>query len=560
MGRNVESRPVKFSAEVILDLVMVKSTGAGRDFSTPTGSPILELDGLSKNFGAVPALSDVSLTVRAGEVHCLLGENGAGKSTLCNIVFGFQGPDAGRMRFCGHPFQPSGPAECLAAGIAMVHQHFSVIETMTVVENLMLGRVRGRLRRAEFAEQIRRVSRDYRLEIKPDQLIEDMSVGERQRVEFVKCLIRNPRLLVLDEPTAVLPPSEIDSLLEICRLVANDGCGVILVTHKLAEVAAIADRTTVLRGGRVVESVAMRDADISGLVRAMVGRELEALDKVMAGSLGMEADSSVRGNSVAAGPHRNAANSLKVENLVYRDPAGVARLEHVNFGVAAAEIVGLAGVEGNGQSELADIIAGIVTPTAGHVSVGGRDLTGQSPRAVAAAGVSVVPEDRQGAGCILSMSVAENLFLADLDRFCRFGILSHGAMNKASSALMRDNDIRAAGPEAPMRSLSGGNQQKAILARELSRRPLIFLLAAQPTRGLDVGAVEAVYKRIRSARDNGAGILLISSELTELLAVADRIIVMYRGRIVGECPASSAYREKLGSLMSGQAAPGAVAA
>jgi simple sugar transport system ATP-binding protein len=538
---------------------MVEFTDAGRDVSTPIGSPILELNGLNKNFGASPALTDVSLTVRAGEVHCLLGENGAGKSTLCNIVFGFLQPDAGCMRFRGRSFQPSSPADCLTAGIAMVHQHFSVIESMTVVENLMLGRVRGPLRRKDFSEQIRRVSRNYQLEIEPDKLISDMSVGERQRVEFVKCLIRNPRLLVLDEPTAVLPPTEIDSLLKICRLVANDGCGVILVTHKLAEIAAVADRTTVLRGGRIVKSVAMKDADTSQLVRAMVGRELEALDKVMASSLGMEADPASE-RTVSASPHRNVANALLVEDLVYRDREGATRLEHVNLNVAAAEIVGLAGVEGNGQSELADIVCGVVTPTTGRVSVGGRDLTGQSPRGVTAAGVSVVPEDRQGAGCILSMSVTDNLFLGDLDRFCRFGILRRGAMNKASSALMRDNDIRAAGPQAPMRSLSGGNQQKVILARELSRKPLLFLLAAQPTRGLDVGAVEAVYKRIRSARDNGAGILLISSELTELLAVADRIVVMYRGRIVGECPASSGYREKLGSLMSGQAATRTVAA
>ncbi len=255
--------------------------------ASPDDAPILELEDVSKRFGAVVALSNVSFAVRAGEVNCLLGENGAGKSTLCNIIFGILRPDSGRVNFRGRPFVASGPSECLTAGIAMVHQHFSVIENMTVVENLMLGQVRGRLQRREFTEQLNRIARDYQIEIEPDKLVSDMSVGERQRFEFVKCLIRSPRLLVLDEPTAVLPPDEIGSLLNICRLVADKRCGVILVTHKLAEVAAIADHITVLRRGSVVTSVAARDAIMPQLIRSMVGRDLESLDKVMAGSLGM---------------------------------------------------------------------------------------------------------------------------------------------------------------------------------------------------------------------------------------------------------------------------------
>lgn len=535
------------------------SSGGG-NVSKLAEPPILELKGLSKGFGGVPALSDVSLSVRAGEIHCLLGENGAGKSTLCNVVFGVLRPDAGCINFRGRPLEAKGPLDCLATGIAMVHQHFSLIENMTVVENLMLGRARGRLRRSEFAEQIHRVSREYQIEIAPDQLIADMSVGERQRVEFLKCLVRNPRLLVLDEPTAVLPPGEIEALLRIIRVVADNGCGVILVTHKLAEIAAVADRTTVLREGRVMQSVSMEEADMAQLVRSMVGRDLQSLDKVMASSLGMEEAELATDPPISSVSKQDVAAALEVKDLVYVDPAGSPRLRLVDFRIAPGEIVGLAGVEGNGQSELADIICGVTKPTSGRISVNGRDLTGQTPGALAAAGVSVVPEDRHGAGCILSMSVAENLFLGELARFTRLGILRRNVINRASSDLIRDNDIRGATAEAPMRSLSGGNQQKVILARELGRTPLLFLIAAQPTRGLDIGAVEAVYKRIRSARDKGVGVLLISSELNELLAVADRIIVMYRGRIVGHCLAEFANREELGSLMAGHPAPRTVAA
>jgi general nucleoside transport system ATP-binding protein len=295
---------------------MAKPNGDRGNVSRPGDSPILELKGLSKNFGGVPALSDVSLSVRPGEIHCLLGENGAGKSTLCNIVFGVLQPDAGCVSFFGRPLQAKGPLDCLAVGIAMVHQHFSLIGNMTVVENLMLGRVRGRLRRSEFTEQIRRVSRDYQIEIDPEQLIADMSVGERQRVEFVKFLVRNPRLLVLDEPTAVLPPSEIEALLKVIRLVADNGCGVILVTHKLAEIAAVADRTTVLRGGRVVQSVSMEEADMLQLVRSMVGRDLESLDKVMASSLGMEEVESAADTAISSAPNQAVAAALEVKDLV----------------------------------------------------------------------------------------------------------------------------------------------------------------------------------------------------------------------------------------------------
>ncbi|MBI3628672.1 MAG: ABC transporter ATP-binding protein [Candidatus Rokubacteria bacterium] len=527
--------------------------------SPSAGSVLLKLDGLTKRFGAVTALDDVSLSIDAGEVHCLLGENGAGKSTLCNVVFGVHAPDAGQMHLEGRPFRPTGPADSLSAGVAMVHQHFSLVPTMTVVENLMLGRLDGVLKRRDFAARVRELGATYGLEVDPDRRVAELSVGERQRVEIIKCLIRDPRLLVLDEPTAVLPPEEVAALLAMCRRVAAAGRGVILVTHKLAEIARVADRTTVLRAGKVVESVTMKVADMRALVRAMVGRELVSIDRMVAVSLGMEAAGHAGPPPRPARPapanvRTRRDDALMVDGVSYRDHGGALRLDRVTLIVKPGEIVGIAGVEGNGQSELAAIIAGLVCPTGGRIFVGGRELTRRSPGEVTAAGAGIIPEDRHAIGCIEEMTVAENLFLGALGRFTRFGLLRRRAMGEAAAALMHEFDVRGSGPGAPMKSLSGGNQQRAVLARELSLDPLVFLLAAQPTRGLDVGAVDAVYGRIFAARENGAGVLLISSELDELLAASDRIIVLYRGRIVGELPAEAGNREAIGSLMSGHAA------
>ena len=524
---------------------------------------MLELQGITKRFGAVTALDDVSLAVRAGEVHCLLGENGAGKSTLCNVIFGVHAPDAGAMRLHDRPFSPAGPADSLDAGIVMIHQHFSLVPTMTAVENLMLGSLRGRLRREEFAARIRALTAEYHLDVSLERPVGELSVGERQRVEIVKCLVRNPQLLVLDEPTAVLPPEEVGALLAICRRVAAGGRGVILVTHKLAEIASVADRTTVLRAGRVVESVAMAGADIRALVRSMVGRDIVSLDATVAATLGVAGVPSAvaAGAPVAtdAGPRstsgrRLAEDALVVDGVSFRDAAGSLRLDGVTVVVKPGEIVGVAGVEGNGQSELGMILSGLAPPSAGRVFVGGRNLTGRSPGEITEAGVGIVPEDRHGVACIGAMSVAENLFLGRLHQFTRWGLLRRKALTSAAADLMRRFDVRASGPEARVSELSGGNQQKAVLARELSVDPLVFLLAARPTRGLDVGAVSTVYGHIRSARDRGAGVLLISSELDELIAVADRILVIYRGRIVGEMAAAPDNREAIGSLMSGHAA------
>ena len=523
--------------------------------SSGTGSiPILTLSGISKHFGAFAALSDVSLTVERGEVHCLLGENGAGKSTLCNVIFGVHQPQAGTMRLDGQPFRPGDPADSLDAGVAMVHQHFSVIGTMTVVENLMLGRVHGRLPRRAFAERILAMSRAYNLAIDPNRRVDDLSVGERQRVEIIKCLTRNPRLLVLDEPTAVLPPPEIEALLVVCRKVADRGCGVVLVTHKLAEIAKVADRVTVLRAGRVVDTAPMAAADMGRFVRAMVQRDIGSLGTTLAAAVGVDAGSATTDAKIGPGfaPRRGGKNVLTVDAVSFYDRHGVQHLDAITIEVRRGEIVGLAGVEGNGQSELGAILAGLETPFSGRVFIDEDEVTGAKPKVMTAAGAGVVPEDRHASGCILAMSVAENLFLSNLRRFSAFGFVRRGAMAEAAVELMRRYDVRAPSASAPMSSLSGGNQQKAVLARELSIDPLVFLLAAQPTRGLDIGAVEAVYERIGSARDAGAGVLLISSELDELIAVADRILVIFRGRIIGQQPAQPSAREAIGRLMAGE--------
>ena len=522
------------------------STGAA------AGVPLLELRGLTKRFGPLLALDSVDLEIRAGEVHCLLGENGAGKSTLCNLVFGVHAADAGEMLLAGAPHRPQGPADALARGVAMVHQHFSLVGGMTVVDNLLLGQERGVLRRRDYAARIAATGAEFGLEVRPGAKVEDLSVGERQRVEIVKCLMRRPRLLVLDEPTAVLLPAEIDALLAVCRRVVDSGCAVVLVTHKLAEIKRVADRVTVLRAGRTVARSDSPARDIDMLVRAMIQRDLESLDRTMSTSLGVETDAAeddTAGAALAAAPMRPEA--ARIEGLRVLDAAGAARLEDFTLSIGRGEIVGLAGVEGNGQTELGDAIAGLVRPAAGRFLVAGRDLTGHSPRELTAAGVGVVPQDRHAVGCIPGMSLAHNLYLNRLGSFARGGLMRAGDLDREARALMQRFDVRAAGPEAPFSSLSGGNQQKAVLARELTIDNLVFLLAAQPTRGLDVGAVESVFRLIRGACEQGAGVLLISSELDELIAVADRIVVLYRGRIMGERPASPAHRNAIGAMMAG---------
>jgi ABC-type uncharacterized transport system ATPase subunit len=512
-------------------------------------APLLTISDISKRFGALQALDHVSLTIEAGEVHCLLGENGAGKSTLCNILFGVYRADEGEMRLGGLPHQPSSPADALRHGIAMVHQHFSLVPNLSVVDNLLLGQTKGLLRRAECAERVASLSRQYGLTLQPRALVQDLSVGERQRVEIVKCLMREPRLLVLDEPTAVLLPDEIKGLLTVCEKVASEGCTIVLVTHKLAEVRRAAHRATVLRAGRAVARSDHPADDIELLVRAMIQRDLAQMGSVAASVVEVVEEERDGSRENSAGSTEPVA--LQVRDLVVRDDQGVQRLQSVCLSVRCKEIVGIAGVEGNGQSELGAILAGMTEAASGSFEVDGQDLTKAEPRAVTDAGVGIVPEDRHLVGCVAGMNLAENLYLNQLDSFKRWGLIDRRRLNELARARMSAFDVRATGPEAVFSSLSGGNQQKAVLARELGIPKLKVLIAAQPTRGLDVGAVEAIYGHIRAAAASGVGVLLISSELDELLGVADRILVMYRGRIMGECPARPDQRARIGALMAG---------
>jgi general nucleoside transport system ATP-binding protein len=514
---------------------------------------LLAIEHVGKRFGALAALDDVSLSIAAGEIHGLLGENGAGKSTLCNIVFGVHRADVGAMRLAGVPYAPSGPADALRSGVAMVHQHFSLVSDLSVVDNLLLGQARGVLRRRAFAAQVTRLSEEFGLALRPEARVQDLSVGERQRVEIVKCLMRRPRLLVLDEPTAVLLPEEIDGLLRVCDRVAASGCGIVLVTHKLAEIRRTAHRVTVLRFGRVVAQSEAPAVEIDRLVRAMVQRDIDAV-----GTPAVPAAHATAGGlpeSSSAPAPLPADVVLRVKRLSRRDADGVCRLDGVDFDVHRGEIVGIAGVEGNGQSDLVAVLSGMSDADEGGFEVGGETMTGRPPKVLTAAGVGVVPEDRHREGCVPAMSLAHNLALDRLASYRnRFGLVDRAALTADARRRMQDFDIRTAHAETPFASLSGGNQQKAVLARELTLPGLRLLVAAQPTRGLDVGAVEAIYRHIRAAARAGVAVLLSSSELDELLAVADRLLVMYRGRVMGDCAVRGADRGRIGAWMAGHAA------
>ncbi len=518
---------------------------------------MFEMTGITKRFGNFTALDSVDLAFRPGEIQCLLGENGAGKSTLCNIIFGVHQPDEGTMLLNGEPHRPASPRAALAAGVAMVHQHFSLVDTMTVVDNLLLGRERGILKRKVYAERLRELAAQYELPLEPFAKVEDLSIGERQRVEIVKCLMVEPRLLILDEPTAVLLPDEIQALFKVCRRVASEGCAIVLVTHKLAELKQVADCVTVLRHGKIVARSNEPAADMDRLVSAMIQRELGSLGAAAAVLGVAQEEGEVERppqNVVPLRPEPSAdakTDAVVIDGLTVVDSAKTTRLDNFTVVLKPGEIVGIAGVEGNGQTELGLALAGMMPIDDGRYFVRDTELTNRSPKEITAAGVGIVPEDRHRVGCILGMSLYENLYLNQTGRFTRFGVLNRRGMRHDAADLMTRFDIRAPGPEVAFASLSGGNQQKAVLAREMVPDNLVFLVAAQPTRGLDVGAVEAVYGLIREACNRGVAVLLISSELDEIIAVADRILVMYRGKVIGERPGSIEHRDAIGAMMAG---------
>jgi simple sugar transport system ATP-binding protein len=499
----------------------------------------LELSGITKSFGSLLANDHVDLAVEDGEVHCLLGENGAGKTTLMNILFGLLHADSGEVRIDGRPVRFADPGDAVRRGIGMVHQHFMLIPVFTVAENIVLGfepvKRLGFLDRRKARADIRRMSQEFGLEVDPDARVEDLPVGSQQRVEILKALMRDAQLLILDEPTAVLTPQETEGLFKVMRSLADSGRSVLFITHKLKEVLAVADSITVMRLGRVVGNTSPTMTTEAQLASMMVGRAVELV---------------VSKKPAAPGPP-----VLEVADLTVVDERGVTVVDHVSFDVRAGEILAIAGVQGNGQTELADAITGLARDghVSGSVRVGGRDITGASPRRALRAGVANVPEDRQSDGLVLSMSIADNLVLDVYDQppYASHGARNLGKVRSDGEKRLTEFDIRASSVDDPVSALSGGNQQKVIVARELSR-PVKLLVASQPTRGLDVGSIEYVHRRIVEERDRGAAVLVISSELDEVFALGDRIAVMYRGRIVGTVP-PSASRERVGLMMAGVA-------
>ena len=501
--------------------------------------PVLEVSGVTKTFPGVIANEDVDLTLHEGEIHCLLGENGAGKSTLMNIVFGLYQPDTGSIKVRGEQVRFTGVGDAIEHGIGMVHQHFQLIPVFTVAENVILGNELTNgpfLDLQEARRRIRELEDRYGLMVDPDARVGDLSVGEQQRVELVKALFRDAEILILDEPTAVLTPGEVDDFFEVVRSLVDQGKSIIFITHKLREVLAVADRITVLRNGRVAGTASPSSATQQSLAGLMVGRDVVfQVDK---------GDSSP-GDTV-----------MRIRHLGVEDDRGVRTVNGLTLDVRSGEIFGVAGVEGNGQRELVEAIAGMRPKTAGTVEILGKDATRMSPREITELGMGHIPEDRNKHGLVGPYTIADNLVLNRYHHppFSRRGMRDVEAVAVEAEKLVEQYDIRTPGIDVAVETLSGGNQQKVIVARELTG-DVKALLVAQPTRGLDVGSIEFIHNQIIALRDQGVGVLLVSAELDEILSLSDRIGVLYRGRLVGTFEGADATREQLGYLMATGASP-----
>ena len=507
--------------------------------------PAAEFIDISKRFGRVIACDRANLALTAGRIHGILGENGAGKSTLMKMLIGLVLPDAGEIRLHGEVVRISDPIEAARMGIAMVHQHFSLVEALTVWENVALGDS-GRLDPGHTRRRVGEISEQYGLEIDPDDRISDLTAGMRQRVEIIKCLRRDPQILVFDEPTSVLSPAESQFLFAALRRVVEDeGKAVALVSHKLAEVISASDEITIMRDGKVVDWRPTAGSDPTTLARAMVGREVVLRREHAAFGV---LDESLRAAPPTTKPVGKPVLVISNASVYGRD--GRVLLDGLSVQVHAGEIVGIAGVEGNGQRTLGDVLSSLCKLAEGHVEVDDQTVPTGEAGAMASAGIAVIPEDRHDSGCVLDFSVAENMFIADPDRIAQHGLMNRTQMYGQAAALIDKFDIICTGPRAPMWSLSGGNQQRVVLARELSHDPRV-LVAAQPTRGLDVGAIEYMSSQLRAAADNGVAVLLISTELEEILDLADRIVVISNGRIVGEMRRDEVDLAELGLMMSG---------
>ena len=526
---------------------------------TGDGPSAVELDAVTKRYGRVTANDRVSLAVAPGEVHALVGENGAGKSTAMAVLFGLQQPDEGRVLRRGAPVRFRSPADAIASGLGMVHQRFQLFPTLTVAENVVLGAEPStpwrRIDRRAAADRVAELAQRYGLTVRPDAIVGDLPVGVRQRVEILKALHREAEVLILDEPTAVLTPQEATSLFDVLRTLTGEGASVVLVTHRLPEVLAASDTVTVLRGGRVVARHRTSDTTSAELVRDMIGRDLEDVPSRRALDLEpVRQPSSVQGSEDGAAPGAAAGRELlTVDGLTVRDVDGVARLDDMSFVVRAGEILGLAGVAGSGQRELIDVLTGLRRDGQGSARLDGTDLTGLSVRDRRRAGVGYVPEDRHGRATAVDLSIADNLVMGEesLPPLRRpGGRLSRAAVLERATDLVRRFAVRTASVRSPISSLSGGNAQKAVLARELSR-DVALLVAEEPTQGVDVGAQESIYALLRSARDQGSAVLVISSDLSELRALCDRVLVLFAGRLVRELPVAEASDEALGAAMAG---------
>ena len=499
----------------------------------------IRMTGIEKSFGAVMANRGADLDVAQGEIHALVGENGAGKSTLMRILSGLYTPNAGKMEVNGRDVTGWSTSEAIASGVGMVHQHFMLVPTLTVAENVVLGSeiTKGLVLDRVAAERaVHDLSVRTGLAVPANRLVADLSVGEAQRVEILKTLYRGAKILILDEPTAVLSPFEVRELWAVLRSLRDAGGTVVLITHKLDEVIDVSDSITVMRQGATVTRMPSAGATPQAIARAMVGRDV---------ALALDAD--YAGGTISGGSPATAM--LDVQHLSVSGTRRTAVVDDVSFSIAPGEILGVAGVEGNGQTELIEALAGLRSAT-GIISLGGRDLLRLSVRERGTAGLSHIPEDRHERGLVLDYSIADNLILGQQHRFTRGMTLDSARIASHARELIERYDIRPADPSLPARALSGGNQQKIVVAREMAR-DFKVLLAAQPTRGVDVGAIEFIHARLREARDQGKAILLVSADLAEVLALADRIAVMYGGRFVTVMPRSEASSDALAPFMTG---------
>jgi general nucleoside transport system ATP-binding protein len=497
--------------------------------------PILRLEKIRKTFPGVVANDDISLEIERGEIHALLGENGAGKTTLMNCVYGVYRPDGGRIFWKGKPVEIHQARDSINLGIGMVHQHFMLVPPLTVAENVVLGLPSKRepfLDLKVVEKEILETAKHYGFSINPKTAIWQLPVGTQQRVEILKALYRKAELLILDEPTAVLTPGEVDELFEVLQKLTKEGLSIIFITHKLEEVIDVCDRVTVLRGGRLVDTVNKSDTNTKELAKLMVGREV---------FLNIQKPEIKAGEVV-----------LTLDKITAQDSRDLLALKEVSLEIRRNEILGVAGVDGNGQTELADVIAGMRTSTAGKMEVLGKDATNKTPLEIMDMGVAYIPPDRQHTGLLLEFSLSENLIGKSYYRqpISKRGIFQQSEVRAFAEKTIRDYDVRTPGPELKAKMLSGGNQQKMVLARELSSQPDL-LIASQPTRGLDVGATEYVRNRMVEVRNRGAAILLISTELEEILSLSDRIAVMYEGEVMGIIPAKDADIHQIGEMMVG---------